>query len=250
MDITNSFPKNDNSAKLPEHIVNGWRTCAPLIEAAIRFDVVDVSKTLEHLLALTKEISEEVFKQLGATDQTEFESVRAVILEFIKQAYSNDYVELLKPDVFTDIVVRLLRDASITAEVGIDYSAPIILAQAKLAVSLAATFAKDTSTAVLTTRIRKHTSQILRILKKTSVKLSYSHVDEKMMDSLHYVLIEDAGNIHNAIFITEMNYYEKAKKAGKNLAEYDVDDIVIRKFQQAIAAIVDALLIGGEKNEQ
>ena len=249
MDIVTSFPQG-SQAKLPENVVNGWRTCAPLIEAAIKFDVVDVSQTLDQLLKLTKEISDDVFKQLGAADQTEFESVRAVILEFIKQAYSNDYIELLKPDVFTDIIVRILRDASITAEVGIDYNAPIILAQAKLAVSLAATFAKDTSTAVLTTRIRQHTSQILRILKKTSVKLSNSHIDVSMMDSLHYVLIEDAGNIHNAIFNTEMTYYEKAKSSGKNLTDYDIDDIVIRKFQQAISAIVDALLIGGDKHEK
>ena len=115
---------------------------------------------------------------------------------------------------------------------------------------MAATFAKDTSTAVLTTRIRQHTSQILRILKKTSVKLSNSHIDVSMMDSLHYVLIEDAGNIHNAIFNTEMTYYEKAKSSGKNLTDYDIADIVIRKFQQAISAIVDALLIGGDKHEK
>ena len=249
MDIVSSFNQNPQK-NLPDNVINGWRTCAPLIEAAIRFDVVDVSKTLQQLLTLTKEISEEVFKQLGTDDQTEFESIRAVILEFIKQAYSNDYVELLKPDVFTELVTRLLRDASVTAEVGIDYDAPIILAQAKLAVTLAATFAKDTTTAVLTTRIRQHTSQILRVLKKSSQRLSKSHIDEELMDSLHYVLIEDAGQIHGAIFKAEMTYYETARTSGKNLVDYDIDDVVIRKFQQAVTAIIDALLVSGERNDK
>lgn len=247
MDIISSIDSGVKSiSERPKQVQNGFRTLAPLIEAAIRRDVDDIEVVLNDSLSHIKQLSEALFTELGAIEDADKPLVRSVVLSFVKQLYETEQETNLTLVAQVGLLKRMLQDNSVSAEAGEDAYHPLFFAKVRFSCQLAALFAKQSETHSITTKVRQHTRTALLCISKECKRVAGFSFSEEHLKQVEYAVLEDSCAIYAAIYQTELEALQMQQRGGKDISNIDLDSVVQRQFEITLKATLDAVMVSSD----
>ena len=225
-------------------IRNGFRTCAPLIAAALKNKYYDVHETLEDMLLITRNLSESIFDRLeqhNTINESDKAVIRHLIVYTVSQYYQFDRYEELHDETTLDVLCNALTYPHVCAEFRIQRTpnaTPLLLVRIEMLITLSGLFNYDI------TKAKALWVQLNKELEQTIGKLESTINDKHVIGEVLKIITEKSIDMYVAIFESE-----KQERNIKLSGQVDIshlppiEDISMKKFTVAIKQLVDTLLI-------
>lgn len=242
--IENAKDKNVNNISM---LINGYKTCSPLIAALIYCDEENIQGSLAELVSKTITYSELCFNELQISSDIDKESVRAVVLELMKLSYQfeNDLI-FDNAETFKSIVISLISSTVISAEVGPDEHNHTVFSQTKLAINLAVLFFPDLEAKKIPSYVAKYSNEILMCIDKVVNSVGLRHIQDNEKEIFKNILIDQSTGIIEAIYKKEQRLMQLNQTTDTPPSHTSLMAIVKVQFDNTMHAIIDVLLANGD----
>lgn len=233
-------------------IVNGIKTCGPMVSAALCWDSIEIDKDIDDMLRAAQKLiagvkSELVVRRIELSD-SEHAAVNAFCIRVVSENWKA--AQEVYPDWVTPVVNALLA-AGISAEIrSSDFVTPSGSEIAADILACSEIFCALTDSCKLAREPQGYAQSVREVHKavnKAIDKLTQFHIPYEDADLIRHHVMLQAGRIFNAIVSCENKAHAASQKQvaadpGADSGDFSFDE-VLRRFQTAMESFVTSIYV-------